>query len=123
MEKRRFSRVPFRTLATLESVDGNATLEGEVKNISLNGMLLDCDNSMPVDTVANIDIFLMDGNPEMEIKIKGKIIRVSEEDGTAVQFVMKGISLDSLTHLRYIVSYNLGDGDTVMEEYFDHIDA
>ncbi|MBN2344630.1 MAG: PilZ domain-containing protein [Deltaproteobacteria bacterium] len=122
MEKRRFSRVPFRTLASLESTDGSQSLEGEVKNLSLAGMLLETDGSIEVNTDVRIEIFLMDGNPDMEIRVNGKIVRISDE-GIAVQFNLKGINIDSLTHLRYVVSYNLGDGDTVMEEYFHHIDS
>lgn len=103
-------------------MDGKSSLEGEVKNISLAGMLLECNDTLPVGTDVTIEIFLMDGNPEMEININGKVVRNTDE-GAAIQFMLKGISIDSLTHLRYIVSYNLGDDDTVMGEYFDHIDS
>jgi len=122
VEKRRFSRVPFRKLAAVRSTDGALEMEGEISNISLAGMLLDCDNRMPVGTEVDVEIILVDGNPELEITVKGKVVRISEA-GTAVQFMLKGIPFESLTHLRYVVAYNLGDDDTVMDEYFEHIDA
>ena len=121
-EKRRFSRVPFRTLAQIRSTDGAIELEGEVRNISLAGMLLQCNEKLPEGTELEVDIFLMDGNPELEIQVNGKVVRATDA-GTAIQFVLKGIDFESLTHLRYLVSYNLGDDDTVMKEFFNHVDS
>ena len=121
-EKRRFSRVPFRKLAIVRAVDGSREMEGEISNISLAGMLLACDNSIPAGTEIEIEIILMDGNPDLEIRVYGRVLRVSDA-GTAVQFNLDGIPFESLTHLRYVISYNLGDDDTVMDEYFHHIDS
>lgn len=121
-EKRRFSRVPFRTLAQVRSKDGAMEMEGEIKNISLAGMLLDCDGSFPEGTELDAEIFLMDGNPDLEIRVKGKVVRVTDA-GSAIQFSLDGIPFESLTHLRYVVSYNLGDDDVVMDEFFEHVDS
>ncbi|MBN2530721.1 MAG: PilZ domain-containing protein [Deltaproteobacteria bacterium] len=120
--KRRFSRVPFRTVAQVRSADGVLEMEGEVKNISLAGILLECDNSIPEGTDVAIEIFLMDGNPDFEISVKGNVVRVTDI-GTAIRLNLQGIGFESLTHLRYVVSYNLGDDDTVMDEFFQHVDS
>ncbi|MBN2717560.1 MAG: PilZ domain-containing protein [Deltaproteobacteria bacterium] len=120
--KRRFSRVPFRTVAQVRKKDGTGEMEGEIRNISLAGMLLECDGTLPEGTEVETEIFLVDGNPDLEIKVNGQVMRITDA-GTAIQFNLDGIPFESLTHLRYVVSYNLGDDDAVMEEFFKHVDS
>jgi hypothetical protein len=108
---RRFSRVPFRIEAEIQS--DNGTFYGDVRNLSLKGMFVAVPESHPVGEVVDIKIFLAHDDPVVMIEVVGEVVRTDSE-GIAVKFTR--VDLDSFTHLRKVVSLNTGDDDAVMDE-------
>lgn len=113
MEKRNFTRIIFRTDATVV-VNVDERVAGEVENLSMNGMFLRTPGRIPTNAVADIRIVLSGSFPEIALNLKGRALRY-EEDGIAVQF--DEMDLDSFTHLKNIIAYNKGDDADVTEEF------
>ncbi len=114
-DKRQFSRVSFQTTARLSDTSGNPLARGDVKNLSMAGMLVVSDAKLAPGTQVRASIHLEGGSEPLDIIVGGRIVRESE-GRLGVQFVMDGVSLESVTHLRRLVSINLGDDDAVIDE-------
>ncbi len=119
IERRKFSRVPFTTRATVTGI--NSTADGAVTNLSLQGMLFTCGiNNLNTGEDVEIEIHLTGATTNLAFILNGQIHR--KQIGTiAIKFDLKNIDVESLTHLRYMVGYALGDADRVMEEYKNFI--
>ncbi len=112
--------MPYATTAVVTGSSSSA--EGTVDNLSMQGMLLRCgDNDLNDGEAVAIEIHLSGTTTHLSFDLAGQIIR-NEEDGIAIKFNLKKVDTESLTHLRYMVGYALGDPDKVIEEYQDYID-
>ena len=116
MDKRHFTRVVFQSEAIVKSKD--KTLKGEIGNLSLNGIFLNAPGALPVSEPVEGEIFLSGTTSELALKMEGTVLRDSPE-GLAIQF--KGMSLDSFIYLKNIISYNRGDEEKVMEEFYEYM--
>ncbi|MGV8075401.1 MAG: PilZ domain-containing protein [Syntrophobacteraceae bacterium] len=116
MQKRKFSRVEFKAEAIVESKGHQ--IRGMVENLSLKGMLLITTERPSVNEEVDINIFLTATTSELTVRLRGVVVR-HQENGIAVNF--DSMDLDSFIHLRNIVSYNLGDDDAVMDEFFKYM--
>ena len=113
MDKRKTTRVLYNVMAEIAYDD--KSIQGEVINLSLRGMLLKTTDNIPINTRTNITLFLIGSTSELKIQLTGVVIR-SDERGAALQF--KKIDLDSFIHLKAIVAYNEGDEDKIMDEFY-----
>lgn len=101
MDGRNGSRVVFHVNA---AVDYNGkTINGDVQNLSTNGMFMNTSESIPVDTPVEVSIYLSGSTSELSLKISGIVIR-KEPSGIAVNF--QEIEFDSFLHLRNIIEFN-----------------
>jgi hypothetical protein len=112
MHERNKSRVVFHVNASLE-YDGK-TVNGDVENLSTNGMFMNTSENIPVDTAVEISIYLSGTTSELSLKINGVVSR-KEADGVAVIF--KEIEFDSFIHLKNIIDFNNMDNSSAMKEY------
>ena len=112
---RNFSRANFTIDALVNQAD--KTIKGEVKNVSLQGLFFETVEALDPDLPLDLSIHLSGSSPEMVIKATGSVIRV-EETGIGIKF--DKIDVDSFVHLRNIVSYQCGDGDKVIGEFFNY---
>lgn len=117
MSTRKFSRVNFRIAATVSATIGQ--FQGEVQNLSLNGMFLSTGEQLPVGTPAEIRISLSGIDPEISVQVAATVSRVT---GDGIAFTFDKTDLDSYTHLKNIVSYNTDDADQIIEEMKNSID-
>jgi hypothetical protein len=117
MEHRRFTRVDFRVEGVLTGPNGTA--RGEVENLSLAGLLLRTSDVLPEGEIVNVHIALS-GTETASIEASGKIAR-RQNGSLAVELQLSGIDIDSLTHLRSVVAYNLGDDERVVSELLGHL--
>jgi hypothetical protein len=115
MDKRRFTRIPFEARAELEN--GDEVSGGAIENLSLQGMLVRGEASFAAGARVSIRILLSGASSELSVALDGHIVRCAD-GALAVQFDLRGIDVDALTHLRYIVGFALGDTDAVMDEYY-----
>jgi len=116
MEKRHFSRVEYHVHAVI-SCDGE-TIQADVENLSLKGMLVHSDRQLPLGRMADITISLSDVSPPIVIRLKGEVVRSQNWE---LGFNFERIELDSFMHLRNIVAICKGDADSVMDEFIDFV--
>ena len=117
MSTRKFSRVPFHVSAT--AVAGGRSFQGKVSNLSMNGLLLETVEHLAEGTTADITITLEGTDPEIAVSFQGRVTRVTDE---GIGFHFEKIDLDSYTHLRNIIAYNIADAEKVMDEIFTNIE-
>lgn len=117
MSTRKFSRVPFHVSASA-TVDGRS-FQGTVSNLSMNGMFLETHERLPLDTLADLVITLEGSEPEIAVVFTGRVSRLTDD---GIGFHFEKIDLDSYTHLRNIVAYNIADAEKVMDEIFTNIE-
>jgi hypothetical protein len=118
MSTRQFSRVRFNVSATIRT--GERQFQGNVENLSMRGMFMVTDERLPVGDLVDITIALSGTSPEVSISFNGKVCRATDE---GLGFTFEKIDLDSYTHLKNIIAYNLDDPEKVMEEIYHSIDA
>ena len=119
-KKRKFTRVTFHAIARIESEDRETSIEGKIINLSLNGMQITAEHDFKIEDKVHIELLFVGTRPNVPILLEGVVVRIDEK-GVGIQFDIDGIRLESLTQLHNAVSYNLGDDDIVMEEYFDYL--
>lgn len=116
MSTRKFSRVPFHVTATA-TVEGRS-FQGRISNLSMNGLFLETPERLTEGETADLVITLEGTEPEIAVSFLGRVSRVTE-DGIGFRF--EKIDLDSYTHLRNIIAYNMADAEKVMDEIFSDI--
>ncbi len=117
MSTRKFSRVPFRVAATIKTSDRQ--FQGSVENLSMRGMFLVTDERLQLGDQVDITIALSGTSPEISITFDGTVSRVADN---GLGFFFDKIDLDSYTHLKNIIAYNIDDAEKVMEEIYHSID-
>jgi hypothetical protein len=117
MGMRKFSRVRFNVIATIAT--GNRSFSGKVQDLSMNGMFLVTEERLPVDTKVEISLLLVGTDPGISVLFTGRVARVTDQ---GVGFHFDKIDLDSYTHLKNIIAYNMADAEKVMEEIYQDID-
>lgn len=117
MSTRKFSRVPFHVSAAVTSA--GRRFQGRVNNLSMNGMFLETVERLPEGEVAELVISLEGSEPEVAVSFQGRVSRVTDQ---GLGFHFDKIDLDSYTHLRNIIAYNMADAEKVMDEIFTNIE-
>jgi hypothetical protein len=113
--RRKFSRIPFQTKASLFLPDGEYVVE--VLDISLKGALIHPNADMFVTVGTNCTLKIRLAGADSVIRMEGTIIHhMANYYGVAC----RDIDLDSVTHLRRLVELNLGD-EALAEREFAHL--
>jgi hypothetical protein len=117
MSTRKFSRVDFRVDATIKTAERQ--FNGGVENLSMSGMYMVTEERLPLNDQVDITIGLTGTAPQISVNFSGVVSRIND-DGMA--FTFQKIDLDSYTHLKNIIAYNIDDSEKVMEEIYHSID-
>ncbi len=112
MNERNRSRVVFHVNASIEY--NSHTVNGDVENLSTNGMFMNTTENIPLDTEVEVSIYLSGTTSELSLKINGVVVR-KDEKGIAVNF--KEIEFDSFLHLRNIIEFNAAGESKAMKEF------
>lgn len=113
-DRRHFSRVDFRHQITLSDPRGNL-YPGAFNDISLKGMLFWAEELPP----AGLQVTGMLELGEASIQLTGEVLRASPERGAAIHFL--GMDVESFSHLRRLVTLNMGDAERIDQEFFDSL--
>jgi len=117
MSTRQFSRVRFRIGATIKTPERQ--FQGKLENLSMRGMFLVTEERLSLGEQVEITMVLSGTSPELVIDLNGTVSRVSED---GLGFYFDKIDLDSYTHLKNIIAYNIDDAEKVMDEVYHSID-
>ena len=113
MEKRSNTRITFGVGATLKYK--GKSFKSKVVDLSLKGVLLKTENEIPKDSKVKVGISMEGSTSKLKINVEGIVAR-STKANTAITFT--SIDLDSFIHLKNIVSYNEGNEDKIMNEFY-----
>lgn len=109
-EKRQFTRVPF--VSHIAMSNKHHQWQGTVVDISLDGILISFNESIDIgsDTVLSATLHF-----ENDTQIQADITLAHHHD-SFYGFHFHEIDCDSLSHLRQIISYHLGDAHACERE-------
>ena len=116
MSTRQFSRVSFRVAATI--ITPERQFQGKVVNLSMKGMFLITGERLLIGEQVEIKMVLSGTSPEFVIDLNGTVSRIMDD---GIGFYFDKIDLDSYTHLKNIISYNIDDAGKVMDEIYNSI--
>ncbi len=107
-ERRKHSRVGFTTtIQILLEADGKKVeLEASSRDLSLKGVFVSSVEQFSSGTKCSIKVFLTGGIENIELQMKGTVIRISE-NGMGIEF--DSMDVDTYSHLKNIVHYNSTD--------------
>lgn len=117
MSTRKFSRVNFTVDATIKAAERQ--FQGEVKDLSMSGMFMLTGEQLQLGDPVDITIILTGTSPEIHVNFSGDVSRIDEN---GIGFTFKMMDLDSYTHLKNIIAYNIDDAEKVLEEIHLSID-
>ncbi|MBF0628336.1 MAG: PilZ domain-containing protein [Magnetococcales bacterium] len=109
-DRRTNSRVDFQQELLLKDDRGNA-YRGFLGDISLRGMRFLCDDLPAKGAMVTGSLVL--GN--LTLPFKGLVIHAQTDRGAAIRF--QEMDVESFSHLRRLVSLNLGDSDAIDDEF------
>ena len=112
-DRRQFSRVSIQIEGEL-AMDDAMTINGVSRDVSLNGLFLLCDASLPVGANCRVTLFLGDRKARTRVEAHGRVVR-QEEAGVGLTFT-EIMGLDSFEHLRNLLLYNAQDETARIEE-------
>lgn len=113
-DRRRFSRIPFRGSAVLESSAGRQ--EVQVLDISLKGVFLRFEGAAAPPDPAQPYRLVLDLSPKAQVTMD---LRLAHLSGQTAGFACERIDIDSFTHLRRITEYNTADPDLLQRELME----
>lgn len=114
-EKRKKTRVDFKTLVILKTDESEIEAEANSKDISIKGIFVNTEKKIPVGTPCDIEILLTGTSTRLALSIKGIITR---QDASGLGIAFDSMDIDSHFHLRNIVMYNASDSDDMEKEMF-----
>ncbi len=114
--QREFTRVKVAIQAELR-VGGNVVVQGELENVSMNGLMFHCDTIFPELTPCTIMIHLDGGQGGPTIEAQGHVRRTKPHK-LAVQFT-ELIGHESSHYLQNLVLYNSGAQVNRVEKEFE----
>jgi hypothetical protein len=117
MSTRKFSRVGFKVDATIKTTERQ--FHGDVKDLSMSGMFMLTSERLRQGDPVDITIILSGTSPEIDVNFSGEVSRIDE---SGIGFTFKKMDLESYTHLKNIVAYNIDDAEKVLEEIHLSID-
>jgi hypothetical protein len=116
MDRRSFTRVPFRSEAILKA--GGSTIDGFIENISLSGACIKVHEKLQVDQDLEIEIFLAEPASDLSVNLGGSVVWSSPEE-IGVRFT--GMYLDVYERIRDMIAGSVADKQTVLQEFLDYM--
>ena len=84
-DKRKRLRIAFETTALLKFETMDLVLEAKMKNISMNGIFVETDKSIPIDTPCEIEVIITAPHSKLTMQTEGFVSR-HDPAGLGVQF-------------------------------------
>jgi len=114
-ERRHFTRVPFDATVTISRASDS--WQAQLLDISLNGILLSLPENWPGQKDQEFQITL-ELDSDVIISVNGKVTHI--EAGHS-GFTFENMELDSASHLKRLLLFNLGDQSLIDRELHELI--
>ena len=105
-QKRKFSRLPFKTPAFVILSGEPDAVPVELIDISLKGALVESPPGRELSLGASVALRLELEDTDIAIEMKTEVANVNER---RIGLLCKSIDMESMTHLRRVMELNLGD--------------
>ncbi|WP_299690202.1 PilZ domain-containing protein [uncultured Vibrio sp.] len=111
VERRQFSRVIYQV--PTEISQGQVNILGAVQDLSLRGLLIQCDElqQLSLDVPVHISFRLI--NSDIDIQLKAMIVSTIN---TSMRLRIEHLDIDSISHLKRLIELNVGDDELLYRE-------
>lgn len=116
MEKRMFERVALKTEAIIRH--RGVTFKGEVENLSLKGLFVRTDQTIPLGEEVDVSMFFFGSSAELSFSLEASVVRATAE-GIGLSF--RKIDIDSLAGSDQTVTTAGSDRNGVIEEFYGYV--
>jgi c-di-GMP-binding flagellar brake protein YcgR len=110
-EKRYFSRISFKAHSQIEF--NNKVYEGELLDLSLRGALLNSKDQIPMKQSDNCTLIIHLHSSDIKLIFEAKLTHIHENN---IGFKFLEEDVGTMTHLRNLLSLNVGDYDKITDE-------
>ncbi|WP_139683883.1 PilZ domain-containing protein [Vibrio tasmaniensis] len=115
IERRQFSRVVYQTPTDISQ--GNVNVSGSVQDLSLHGLLIQCDKCQQLRTDIPVQISFKLENSDINIQLEATIVSTIN---TSMRLRIEHLDIDSISHLKRLVELNVGD-DVLLYREIEHL--
>ena len=116
-DHREFSRVNIKINAKVQA-KGKEIVSTGAHDVSMKGLFVKCKADWSIGTECEIHLILEGQNPPVDIKVKGRVQRITGE-GIALFFTE--VSLEAYEHLHNLVLLNTDDLEKAEREFKNHL--
>tara|TARA_Y100001956_G_C4129236_1_gene192450 strand:- start:11197 stop:11568 length:372 start_codon:yes stop_codon:yes gene_type:complete len=115
IERRRFSRIVYRTQAVLSQ--GMNAIDASISDLSLHGLLVSCEQSAMLDVNEQVDVEFSLPGSDVTIQLVGNIVGVNNN---MIRLSIDHIDIESIGHLKRLIELNVGD-DELLHRDIEHL--
>ena len=115
LERRQFSRVVYQTPTDISQ--GNVNVSGSVQDLSLHGLLIQCDKLQQLRTDIPVQVSFKLENSDINIQLEATIVSTIN---TSMRLRIEHLDIDSISHLKRLVELNVGD-DELLHREIEHL--
>ncbi len=111
VERRQFSRVIYQV--PTEISQGQVNVSGSVQDLSLHGLLVQCNESKQLSHDAPVQVSFKLENSDINIQLEATIVSTIN---TSMRLRIEHLDIDSISHLKRLVELNVGDDELLYRE-------
>ncbi|WP_135444402.1 PilZ domain-containing protein [Vibrio tasmaniensis] len=111
IERRQFSRVVYQTPTDISQ--GNVNVSGSVQDLSLHGLLIQCDKLQQLRADIPVQFSFKLENSDINIQLEATIVSTIN---TSMRLRIEHLDIDSISHLKRLVELNVGDDELLYRE-------
>jgi len=112
-ERRKFSRITLQADAHIHQSNGDLYLRCSVVDISLKGLLIHTPSNWRGARGSTFHIDIVIDNAQLVIKMRCVVAHVDKE---YVGFSCEHIDIESITHLKQLIAFNVGNTELLDRE-------
>ncbi|MFS1459843.1 PilZ domain-containing protein [Vibrio lentus] len=111
LERRQFSRVIYQV--PTEISQGQVNVSGSVQDLSLHGLLIQCDKWQQLSHDAPVQVSFQLTNSDINIQLEATIVSTIN---TSMRLRIEHLDIDSISHLKRLIELNVGDDELLYRE-------
>ncbi|WP_059021474.1 PilZ domain-containing protein [Vibrio coralliirubri] len=111
VERRQFSRVIYQV--PTEISQGHVNVSGSVQDLSLHGLLIQCNESKQLSHDVPVQVRFKLENSDINIQLEATIVSTIN---TSMRLRIEHLDIDSISHLKRLVELNVGDDELLYRE-------
>ncbi|WP_373949860.1 PilZ domain-containing protein [Vibrio pomeroyi] len=115
VERRQFSRVIYQV--PTEISQGQVNVSGSVQDLSLHGLLIQCEEWQQLSHDVPVHVSFMLTNSDINIQLEATIVSTIN---TSMRLRIEHLDIDSISHLKRLVELNVGD-DKLLYREIEHL--